>query len=170
MKIAVIGYSGAGKSTLAAKLGKKLQLPVLHLDKIQFTPNWQERNQKEAETMVLSFMQENKDWVIDGNYRKFLRETRLKEADFIIFLNFPAHICLYQAFTRFLKNRNRTRSDMAEGCIEKFDFEFFKWVILDGRTKQRKAAYQAICNRYPEKMMICRNRKETENCFRRLTS
>ena len=47
MKIAVIGYTGSGKSVLAAKLGKILGCPVLHLDKLQFEAGWKER--KEAE-------------------------------------------------------------------------------------------------------------------------
>jgi len=46
MKIAVIGYSGAGKSTLARVLGERFGIPVLHFDTVQFTPNWQERNQR----------------------------------------------------------------------------------------------------------------------------
>lgn len=44
MKIAVTGYSGAGKSTLARTLGERLGCPVLHLDTVQFTPGWVERD------------------------------------------------------------------------------------------------------------------------------
>lgn len=40
MKIAVIGYSGSGKSTLSRKLGEKYGLPVLHIDAVEFKPNW----------------------------------------------------------------------------------------------------------------------------------
>ena len=43
MKIAIIGYSGSGKSTLANFLGQHYNCEVLHLDKIHFTSNWQER-------------------------------------------------------------------------------------------------------------------------------
>ncbi|MFW5904155.1 MAG: AAA family ATPase [Candidatus Saliniplasma sp.] len=32
MKIAIIGSPGSGKSTFAKKLGKKLNIPVYHLD------------------------------------------------------------------------------------------------------------------------------------------
>ena len=49
MKIAVIGYTGSGKSVLAAKLGKILGCPVLHLDKLQFEAGWKERKEAEGE-------------------------------------------------------------------------------------------------------------------------
>ena len=41
MKIMVIGYSGSGKSTLAEYLGKKYQIPILHLDHIFWLPGWE---------------------------------------------------------------------------------------------------------------------------------
>ena len=48
MKIAVIGYSGSGKSTTADILGQKLNRPVLHLDRVNFLPGWQERDRRES--------------------------------------------------------------------------------------------------------------------------
>ena len=45
MKIAVLGYSGAGKSTLARMLGEYYNIPVLHLDTVQFLPNWKIRDE-----------------------------------------------------------------------------------------------------------------------------
>ena len=99
MKIAVIGYSGAGKSTLAKKLGKLFRCPVLHLDRIQFEPGWKERDRETARRMAEDFLDENENrgWIIDGNYTGFSQERRLREADLIIFMNYPRWICLWQA-------------------------------------------------------------------------
>ena len=85
MKIAVIGYSGAGKSTLAKKLGKLFRCPVLHLDRIQFEPGWKERDRETARRMAEDFLDENENrgWIIDGNYSGLCQERRLKEADLI---------------------------------------------------------------------------------------
>ena len=52
MKIAVMGYSGAGKSTLSRALSQRLGLPLLHLDKVQFTAGWQELDHAEDLAMV----------------------------------------------------------------------------------------------------------------------
>ena len=78
MKIAVIGDSGSGKSTLARKLGVGLGISVLHLDQIQFTSGWQERDWKEGLEMVQKFMDSQKAWIIDGTYKKFLLGRRLE--------------------------------------------------------------------------------------------
>ena len=102
VKIAVIGYSGAGKSTLAKKLGKLFRCPVLHLDRIQFEPGWKERDRETARRMAEDFLDENENrgWIIDGNYTGFSQERRLREADLIIFMNYPGWICLWQALIR----------------------------------------------------------------------
>lgn len=161
MKISIIGYSGSGKSTLAKKLGEIYNCKVLYLDTVNFEPNWKERNVEECKAIVKEFMK-NKSWVIDGNYTKFEKKERLEEADLIIFMDFNRRICFRQAYKRYLENRNRTRESMTEGCEEKFDFEFMKWLIKDGRSKKKKEDYKRICSEYKEKVIICKNRKEVE--------
>ncbi len=39
-KIIVIGSSGSGKSTLSRELSHILEIPVYHLDKLFWKPNW----------------------------------------------------------------------------------------------------------------------------------
>jgi adenylate kinase family enzyme len=55
-------------------------------------------------------------------------DIRLNAADTIIFLDIHRTICVYRAFKRIVKYRNTTRSDMGEGCEERFDSQFFKWI------------------------------------------
>lgn len=135
MKIAVIGYSGAGKSTLAKKLAAHYDCPLLYLDTVQFEVGWKERDRGEALAMVAACL-EQPARVIDGNYRQFYHQRRMEEADRIIFLRFSRCRCFFQAFGRFLCNRNRTRESMAAGCKEKFDREFACWLLRDGRTRE----------------------------------
>lgn len=159
MKIAIIGYSGSGKSTLARKLANYYKTPILFLDTINFLPNWVERDKEEGCHIVETFL-ENESWVIDGNYQCFLQKKRLEEADQIIFLDFPRRICFYRALKRYFKNRRKTRADMAAGCIEKMDFEFMRWILHDGRTKERKQHFQMIQQSFSQKTIVLKTPKE----------
>ncbi|WP_455486717.1 DNA topology modulation protein [Clostridium sp.] len=162
MKIAIIGYSGSGKSTLAKKLSEIYNCPLLYLDTIQFEANWKIRDIDEGRLMVGEFLK-NDSWIIDGNYREFLQEKRLQDADKIIFMNFPRRICFPQAFKRYLHYKNKTRESMADGCNEKFDLEFIKWLLFEGRKKSIKNHYNEICKCYKDKITIFRNNKNVEN-------
>lgn len=159
MKIAVIGYSGAGKSTLAKTLSEIYGCPLLYLDTVQFEADWKERDREAACQMVASFMN-NSQWVIDGNYYGFYQQQRLEQADKIVFLNFPRLVCLKQAVTRYLKYRNTTRESMSQGCKEKFDFEFFIWIIYKGRTRSRRSHFDTIVEKYQPKVVVLKNRRQ----------
>lgn len=161
MKIAIIGYSGSGKSTLAKQLSTYYKIPVLFLDKVKFLPNWVDHGLDESRLMVQDFMK-NDSWVIDGNYRDFLQRQRLEEATKIIFLDFPRYSCLYRAFKRYCKYKNKTREDMANGCFEKMDFEFVNWILREGRTKEIKSHYDEIKKEFADKIVILRNQKEID--------
>ena len=162
MKIAVIGYSGSGKSTLAQKLAKKYQTNILHFDTVQFLPDWKIRSDEEKKRIVLEFLNTHDSWVIDGDYSKLFYERRMEEADIIILLLFNRISCFYRAYRRFIKYKNATRPDMAEGCKEKFDLEFAKWILWGGRSKRAKARYAAVAAKYPQKVVILKNQKQLQ--------
>lgn len=154
MKIAIIGYSGSGKSTLAAYLGQLYHIPVLHLDTVRFLPNWVERDKDEEAAIVKDFMDRNEaGWVIDGNYTSVHYDRRMAEADSILFLAFSRLACLHRAAKRYRTWRGRRRPSAAEGCNEKLDRAFVKWILFDGRTKARRARYSAVGAQYPEKFI-----------------
>lgn len=83
----IIGPCGAGKSTLAAKLGKKLGLPVFHMDKLAWKPGWVHSSQEELRAK-LEEVYAAKRWLIDGNYGGTMAE-RLERADTVVYLDFP---------------------------------------------------------------------------------
>ncbi|MEW9676322.1 DNA topology modulation protein [Lentibacillus sp. L22] len=125
-KIILIGSGGSGKSTLARQLGAKLNLKVYHLDALFWKPNWVgvPRNEQRG---IQNELVKNEKWIIDGNYGGTM-DIRLNAADTIIFLDVHRTICVYRAFKRMLQYRNKTRPDMGEGCEERFDFGFLKWI------------------------------------------
>ena len=102
MKISVIGYSASGKSTLAQDISQTYDLPLLHLDQVNFTENWQERDLDESINIVENFMKQD-DWVIDGNYSKLKKTERLALSDIIVFLNFNRYNSLARAIKLYIK-------------------------------------------------------------------
>lgn len=169
MKIAIIGYSGSGKSTLARKLSKYYKAPVLFLDKVNFLPNWIERDRDEGRLIVCDFMK-NDSWVIDGNYSDFFQKERLEQADKIIFLNFPRRICIYRALKRYFRYKNTTREDMAKGCIEKIDLEFIWWILYEGRTKEIRNHYKQIEKNFKNKIVVLKKAKEVNLFLKKITN
>ena len=155
MKIAILGTSGSGKSTLAKRLGERYGLPVLHMDTVHFLPGWVERPFAEEEAIVRQFLDENAGgWVIDGNYSKTCYARRLKEADKIIVLWFSPLVCLWRAIRRWQQNKGRVRESSAPGCEEKIDAEFVRWILHDGRTKQKWAKMERDRGKVPGEICI----------------
>lgn len=162
MKIAVMGYSGSGKSTLARKLGEMYGIEVLHLDTVHWLPGWQARPDAEKKEILSQFMDTHDSWVIDGNYQKQFYARRLEEADLIVLMLFNRFSCYFRARKRLRMYRGKSRPDMTEGCNEKVDAEFTKWILFDGRNAQKRRNYQEIKKRYAEKTVVLRKQRDTD--------
>ena len=156
MKIQIIGYSGSGKSTLAAALGRLYDLPVLHLDNTHWYGTWQERPDSEMSTLVADFMNANRGgWVIDGNYSR-IAPARFAESDMTVFLDFGRLRCFFSAWRRYRKWRGTPRESCP--CPEKFDKEFRRWLLFDGRTRERRAKHLENLAKTSGKQIILKNR------------
>ena len=162
MKIAIVGFSGSGKSTLARNLSEYYNLPVLHIDTVHHLPAWKHREVDEEKAMMEEFLNSNDNWVIDGNYFKLSFDRRMDEADIIIIMKFNRFKTIYRAHKRYKKYKNTTRPDMTEGCEEKFDFEFFKWLFYKGRSKATKRKYHDIEMKYSDKVVILKSQKQID--------
>lgn len=125
-KILIVGCGGAGKSTLAVEMGNKFKLPVVHLDKLHWLPNWQMRPSDEFD-MLLEDQLKKDEWIIDGNYDRTF-ELRLRYADLCIFLDYDTQLCLQSVLERVEKYKGTSRPDMTEGCNEQADEEFIEWI------------------------------------------
>ncbi|WLR53902.1 DNA topology modulation protein [Mesobacillus subterraneus] len=133
-KVIIIGCGGAGKSTLARKLSKILNLKVYHLDAMYWKPGWEMTAKDEWEKLINQVIEED-SWIMDGNYGSTM-DMRAQAAGTIIFLGYSTPRCLYGVFKRRIMYHRRTRTDMNEGCPERLDWEFIKWVA---RYKREKA-------------------------------
>ena len=116
-KIVIIGSPGAGKSTLARKLGRKLQIPVVHLDRKFWLPGWIEKP-RNTRIEILEKIVRKKQWIIEGTYLSS-SEPRLNAADTIIFLDIDPATCLQRIIKRHFECQDQHRHDLKEGCHDK---------------------------------------------------
>src|SRR6185436_117804 len=125
-KVLIIGSGGAGKSSLARQLGELLGIQVIHLDKLFWRSGWVETPRDEWKATVAELIKGDR-WIMDGNYGGTI-EMRVNAADTVILFDLPRTVCVYRAVKRWIAYRRVSRPDIAEGCEEKFDFEFLRWI------------------------------------------
>jgi len=125
-RIVVIGCGGAGKSTLSRQIGERLNLPVLHLDAHYWQPGWIEPS-RAAWTHTLASLTARDAWVMDGNYTGTLAQ-RLAACGSVVFLDISRWRCLWRVARRGLSYRGRSRPDLADGCPERLEWAFFRWI------------------------------------------
>ncbi|MGM7700431.1 DNA topology modulation protein [Pseudalkalibacillus sp. Hm43] len=125
-KIAIIGSPGAGKSTLSRRLSVVSGIEVYHLDRLYWKPGWVESSREEIRRIQLELVQKDQ-WIIDGNFGSTM-DIRLDAADTIVFLDIPRSKCFYRVIKRRLMFHGKSRPDMGEGCTERLDAAFLRYV------------------------------------------
>lgn len=155
-RISIVGGSGSGKSTLCNILSKELGLPAIHLDAINYEPNWVEIDKTERDNIILSKAQDDK-WVIDGNYNKTLKE-RFDKADLIIWLDYSTLKQLHGILKRYFTTRNSERPEIP-GCKEHLEPEFIKYVLTYNK-KKRPVILDYLKDVPKEKVLIFKHQKD----------
>ncbi|MFD1413585.1 P-loop NTPase family protein [Oceanobacillus jeddahense] len=122
-RIIVIGCPGAGKSTLSTQIAQIRNIPLVHLDSIQWIDDDTTASKAAFDTKLNEEIKKDK-WIIDGNYARTL-ELRMKHADWVIWLDFPRSVCLYRIFKRYIKNRGKKSP---HGNPDRLDFSFLRFV------------------------------------------
>jgi adenylate kinase family enzyme len=146
-RVLVLGCSGAGKSTVSDSLAAITGLPLIGLDRVFWRPGWEPTPSQEWQRTVAALC-EGPCWIMDGNYSGTL-PIRLARADTVIWLDYPRHICLRRALTRIAKGYGRVREGMAEGCRERFDLEFLRYIWnFNARSRPRIAGALASHGSY----------------------
>ena len=156
-RILVIGGSGAGKSTLSVELAKKLNLPLVHLDRLFWRAGWQHVSREEFDNRLFKELMQPA-WIIDGEYSRTLK-TRLSYCDTVIFLDYSRFVCLTGVLKRILTGYGKTRPDMGEGCPERFDWEFLKYVWNFNKNNRQKT-YHLLETEKNKNIIILKSRKE----------
>ncbi len=155
-RIIIIGCGGAGKSTLARQLGEMLNLPVVHLDKLWWLPGWKARSQEEFDGLLAAELQKPQ-WIMDGNFNRTMPQ-RSARCDTIIYLDFSRWACLMGVAKRIFTTYGKVRPDMGEGCPERLDWEFLKWVWNFNKNK-REESYRLLKETTHARTIVLKNRR-----------
>ena len=127
-RILVLGAPGCGKSLFSLEIGKKLNLPVIHLDQEYWKPNWAPLDLMEFRKNCL-LLANSEEWVMDGNFGTTFKE-RWARADAVIYIDRSPWACLLGQMIRFLGIGKRI--GRAKGCKERFNSQLF-WLTYKFR-------------------------------------
>lgn len=160
-RIVIIGCPGSGKSTLARALGEKLDLPVIHLDRLWWTKDQQHTSREEFDARLEKALKLDR-WIIDGNYSRTM-DARLQHCDTIIYLDFSRWACLWGVFQRAVFGKRNVSGGNPQGL----DWEFVKY-IWDFNKNNRVLNATRIAKSRHAKAIVLKNRKEVKRFLENL--
>ena len=155
-RVVIIGCGGSGKSTLARAMGEKTGLPVVHLDKLFWKPGWVEMPKDEFDELLHREIAKDQ-WIIDGNFNRTIPE-RIARCDTVVYLDFSRVACLLGVLKRVLTTYGTVRPDMGDGCPERIDFTFLKWVWNFNKNK-REQYYRMLNETDGIEKIVLKNRR-----------
>ena len=160
-KIIVIGCPGSGKSTFSRSLHKIINIPLYHLDMLY----WNEDKTTVEKTVFLDRLLkifENSEWIIDGNYGSTM-ELRMQKCDTVIFLDYPADVCL----NGIKERKGKPRSDMPWIESDEDDTEFIEFI--KNYNSQSRPKVTELLKRYSHKdIYIFSNRIQAEEFLNKI--
>jgi adenylate kinase family enzyme len=134
-RIMVMGSSGSGKSTFSRRLSGITGIPIVSIDALFWKPGWVESDRAGFRARLAEVTRRPR-WIMDGNYTSAEGELRRDVCDTVIWFDLPRAACMFGILTRIAKSYGQVRPEMAPGCPEKIDLEFFRYVWTY-RAKQR---------------------------------
>jgi adenylate kinase family enzyme len=153
-RVLVMGSSGSGKSTFVRRLADITGLPSVSIDAIFWKPGWVASATQEFQLRMLAATQQPR-WIMDGNYTASgTGELRRELADTVIWFDLPRITCMLGIFRRIAVSYGQVRPEMAAGCPEKIDFEFFRYV-WDYRRQQRPKLLEYFEGLLADQTLIC---------------
>ena len=158
-RFAFIGLPGSGKSTFAAKLGKRLNIPVHHLDRHMFKPDGKKRDKKEF-LAIQKAMLDEESWIVEGcSFSTF--EMRFAQADTIVYFLFSRLVCFWRLFKRLFNH------DKAFGGLRIITWEILKYIWnFDSEKRERIEELRA---KHPQvDFQIFRNQKDANKYLEKL--
>lgn len=162
-RLIIIGSSGSGKTTLARRLEGVMGLPVHHLDKIYWGPDFKKIPRDIFDEKLLQLL-ESETWILDGNYNRTL-STRLSYCDTVLYLDYNRMTSILGVLKRVGRHYGKTRPDMGDQCSERLDIKLLHRVWNFNKTYRLK--YYDLIDSHDVNVLVLRHRKDTEKLIER---
>jgi adenylate kinase family enzyme len=163
-RVLVMGSSGSGKSTFARRLSEIAGLPFVSLDALFWKPGWVKSDNSEFGARVAEIARQPQ-WVMDGNYiRHGAGELRRQASDTVIWFDLPRRTCMFGILRRIAASHGQVRAEMAEGCPERFDFEFLRYVWTY-RRQQRPKLLDYFQGVRADQALVCFTERRQANAY-----
>ena len=155
-KIIVIGCPGSGKSTFSRALHHKTNIPLYHLDMMFWNAD-KTTVEKSVFLERLVHVLEGEEWIVDGNYASTMNE-RMAACDTVIFLDYPADVCLNGVRER----QGKVREDIPWIETED-DAEFIEFIKKF--NEQQKTQILTLLEKYNDKSIYIFKSRDEEITF-----
>ena len=103
---------------------------------------------------------------MDGNFNNTI-EKRIARCDTVIYLDFSRFACIMGVCKRVLTTYGTVRPDMGEGCPERFDLDFLKWVWNFNKNK-REDYYKLLNDTDGIEKIVLKNRRAVNRFLKSL--
>lgn len=164
----IMGPMASGKSTLAEMMGKKLGLPVYHLDQCCMLSNTRWKRCPIEESKILHDQTVSTDkWIMEGNYLEFIH-FRISRATSIIWLNPSILKCIFNFYKRFFRKNRRKNPyvGMLENAREKFTVIGLKYIFFH---KKKKHLFEKALENFPrERIFYLNSSKMMKEFYRKI--
>ncbi len=135
-RICVLGPSNSGKSTLATAIGRKLGLPVVHLDRLYHLPrtDWAPRPREDFVALHDEAIAGDR-WIMDGNYSVCMPQ-RFRRATGVIYLDVSTTLSLCRYLRRTLFQSNRIGG--LEGSADSVKLDMIRHITVTTRRNRQR--------------------------------
>ena len=140
-RIVVVGSTGWGKTAFAGELSRRLGIPHVELDALNWGPNWTEvPDERFRESTAEQVAQDS--WVVDGNYHR-VRDIVWPRASTVVWLDYPFSLVSRQLVVRTFR-RAFARTTLWSGNRERLWTHFltrdslFLWLFKTYWRRKRE--------------------------------
>lgn len=167
-KISIVGNACSGKTRLSRELAKKYNLPLTHVDSIQFLSGMRLRDPTETRK-ILEKVANHDEWIIDGFGPLKIVEDRFQKSDAVVFIRFPLWRIYLWCIKRQIKGLFIRRAELPGGCFESTVPQTIKlfrtiWNVHFGMWPQLDRIF--LQNMYKNKIIYVRNLAELNKIYK----